>query len=146
MSYTFFLSGGTADQTQIARVRDEIDDVSSSAAQDGGTEGRDYFLSDERILRRLRDVAGEASNDVNRALLACASALETLSTNQAYVLKKKRTMGEDVDGPAVAATIMAHAKSLKARVALSEEKLAANLSTGAETAPGSRAVPVQGQW
>ena len=124
MAYSFKLSGGTADELQVARVRDEIDDVSASAAEDGGVVGTDYFLTDERILRRLADVENKASTDVNKSLLAAASALDTLATNQAYVLKKKQTLGEDIDGAAVSKEIRAHATTLRRRVAQSEVEAA----------------------
>lgn len=142
MAYSFLLTGGTEAQTQIARVRDEIDDVTSA---DPPIEGTDYFLSDERIARRLADVESEASTAVNRALLASASALRTLATNQAYVLKKKSTMGEDIDGTAVASSIMAHAKALENRVATSESAIASAAAEVSEIQP-SQAVRVRRTW
>lgn len=117
--YTFLLDGNQQ-QKQIAMIRDEIDDISVSSELGGGEEGVDYFLSDERILSRMGSV--EESLPGNPAqvairLFTAASLLDTLATNQAYVLKKQRTLEQDTDGPAVAASIRAHAKSLRERAA-----------------------------
>ncbi|MBW3636497.1 MAG: hypothetical protein KY445_08545 [Armatimonadetes bacterium] len=124
MAYTFLLSG-SEEPRRIALVRNEIDDVSASTAEDGGVAGTDYFLSDERIKAFLVTAGEEAwrdANDTEKRLLACAAILDTLATNQAYVLKKQRTMSDETDGPAVAASIRAHAKSCRDRAATSRKE------------------------
>ena len=118
MSYTFNLKSEDADDLSVSRIRNSIDDKSSSSADDGGKEGVDYFLSDTRILGFLLDARDEAPTDANATevrLWAAAAAESTLAKNQAFVLKKQTTMGEGDDGPAVAAAIEVHAKSLAAR-------------------------------
>jgi hypothetical protein len=115
MAYTFNLDG-SGDTLQIALVRDEIDDVSGV---EDGTEGTDYFLSDARITARLTSALEESpdAGELEVRLLAAASCLDTLATNQAYVLKKQRTLGQETDGAAVADAIRAHAASLRKRAA-----------------------------
>jgi mRNA-degrading endonuclease toxin of MazEF toxin-antitoxin module len=114
MAYTFVLDG-TDEQQRIAFVRDEIDDVTETGSP---VQGRDYFLSDERILARLASAKEEAPSDANETevrLMACAAILDTLATNQAYQLKVGRTLGEERDGKAVAEAIRAHATALRKR-------------------------------
>jgi hypothetical protein len=106
MPYTFDLES-SGDNLVISRVRNVIDDVTNVVSP---VEGTNYFLSDARILENIkaaRDVYSASWAVVYEAAALCQG---TLSTNQAYVLKKKSTMGEDVDGPAVAASIRADAK------------------------------------
>jgi hypothetical protein len=114
MAYTFNLNGN-AQEKNIAAVRDEIDDVTDVAQP---IKGKHYFLADERISSRITKAATELGADANAVeleLWAAASCLDTLATNQAYVLKKQRTAGKELDGPAVAKEIRAHAESLRKR-------------------------------
>jgi hypothetical protein len=145
MAYTFLLNGSGNDK-EIALIRDEIDDVSSSP--DGGIAGQDYFVSDERISARLANV--EAPTDANpgeKRLLTAASLLDTLATNQAYVQKKQRTLGQETDGPAVAAAIRAHATALRKRVdvAITDRREQATVA-GGDPIPFSQNVKVQRRW
>jgi hypothetical protein len=131
MSYSFDLSG-SGDAREIALIRDEIDDVSASAEENGGAEGADYFVSDERIRARLANIEAPAdAGATHKRLLAAASLLDTLATNQAYVWKKQRTLEQETDGTAVAAAIRAHATALRKRV---EASLAQSRADAAKTA------------
>ena len=126
MALTFDLDSSDDVTKQIARVRNYTDDT-GNGTEGGGVEGRDYFLSDERIRLFLEDVTDDeitATTEVNRAKLAAAAALLALSENQAYILKKGDTLGESFDGPAVAAELRAGANALRVQVRESEEKLA----------------------
>jgi hypothetical protein len=117
MSYSFNLLSGTPEQRQIALVRNETEDVSGSNAQDGGVIGTDYVFTDERILAFLESAREEAPQDANDAevrLFACGKVLDALATNQAFILKKQRTLHEETDGAAVAKEIRAHAASCRA--------------------------------
>lgn len=147
MSYSFNLSGSD-DTLQIALVRDEIDDISSSDELGGGSEGVNYFVTDERILARLTsagDELGASASLLEKRLSAAASILDTLATNQAYILKKQETLEQDTDGPAVAAAIRAHAKTLRERLAAARKDREA--SEGAVNrilaTPRSHSVPVR---
>lgn len=114
MAYTFILAG-TAAEKQIALIRNQIDDV---AASENPTAGTDYFLSDERIAAFVQDAVDEAptdANDAEKRLMAAAAAEGALAKNQAFVLKKARTLGREDDGPAVGAEIRAHSASLLKR-------------------------------
>lgn len=116
MSYTFNLASTDPDEISIARVRNAIDDISPVVG--GGEQGKDYFLSNERIKGFLLDARDEAPTDANETeirLWAAAAAEETLAKNQAFVLKKQTTLGESDDGPAVAKAIQDHAQTLAAR-------------------------------
>lgn len=138
MAYTFNLAG-TGNEKRIALVRDEIDDV---ANKESPVVGADYFVTDERIMARLTSAADEApagSVEVETRLMACASILETLATNQAYVIKVGRTLGEERDGAKVADAIRAHAKSCITRA---EKSRKARLDAAAEVAANA-ALPVE---
>lgn len=124
MSYSFNLNG-TGEALEIALIRDEIDDISYSESLNGGAIGVDYFVTDERILTRLASAADElptGSSATEIRLAVSASILDTLATNQAYVLKKQETLDQSMDGPAVAKAIRDHAKSLLSRLAAAREK------------------------
>lgn len=115
MAYTFNLDSVDPAERQVAAIRDEIDDV---AAAGPIKEGESYFLSDERIQARIAEVAAELGSDTNASetrLWVAASCLDTLATNQAYVLKKGRTLSEEFDGAAVGKEIRAHADTLRKR-------------------------------
>lgn len=140
MAYTFLLASPDVQLKAIALIRDEIDDVSGSAAENGGVMGVDYFLSDERIVSRLANIEAPAgSSDNEKQLLTAAGILDTLATNQAFILKKKKTLGDEVDGPAVAKSIREHAESLRRRAARARadrealEAVAAGTSTPARS-------------
>jgi len=148
MSYTFNLAG-SGDAKDIALIRDEIDDVSSSADEDGGTEGTDYFLTDERILARLSSATDEMpldATDQELRLVACASILDTLATNQAYVQKKQTTQDESTDGPAVADSIRAHAKSLRSRANLSLAERRNTAANDAAEPSRSHSARIKPRW
>lgn len=147
MPYSFDLSS-SGDTLQIALLRDEIDDISSSADLDGGSEGVNYFVTDERILARLTsagDELGSSASLLERRLSAAASILDTLATNQAYILKKQETLEQDTDGPAVAAAIRAHAKTLRDRLAKvrKEREESESAANRIFAMPRSQSVPVR---
>ena len=124
MSYSFNLNG-TGEALEIALIRDEIDDISNVATEGGGVEGANYFVTDERIMARLNGAADElpaGSGLLEIRLSACASILDTLATNQAYVLKKQETLDQSMDGPAVADSIRKHAAALRIRVTAARKK------------------------
>lgn len=110
--YTFNLAT-TGTTLAISRVRDEIDDVTAVAG--GGVEGKDHFLSDARIESRLAGAVLVVSGEWPVVWQAAATCLDTLATNQAFVLKVKTTMGEQVDGESVAKAIREHARALEKR-------------------------------
>lgn len=115
MAYTFDLESTDETLKQISLVRDLIDDVASVA---NPTEGADYFVSDARISARLFDAAMELPPDANALeirLLAASSIEGTLAKNQAFVLKKLKTLGAEYDGPAVSKEIREHAAELAQR-------------------------------
>lgn len=119
MSYSFLLESDDAQESQIAAVRDECDDVTTKA---NPQEGADYFLSDERIGRRLRDEARDYRTPQNLVRIVAASCLDTLATNQAFILKVGQTLGETRDGAKVADAIRRHAASLREAVEREEGK------------------------
>ncbi len=116
MSFSFLLGDAVLDTRQVARVRNHTGDTGDGTT-DGGTEGRDYFLSDERILGFLDDEAENAATEKLIAKLAAAAALDMLATNEAYVQKVQTTLGESTDGAATAKAIRDHANSLRRQVA-----------------------------
>jgi hypothetical protein len=115
MSFTFEPRSPDPDTLQVARVRNHSGDTGDGSPQ-GGQEGVDYFLSDERILLFLADEADAALENAQVARLAAADALDTLATNEAYVQKVQSTLGESTDGARGAAAIRAHATALRAAV------------------------------
>ena len=117
MGYTYELDSTDEQTRQIAEVRDEIDDITNA---ENPLEGENYFLTDERIKRRLVMSAkiGRASENVVK--LASAAALDTLATNQTYVLKVGSTLGESRDGAKVGDSIRKHAASLREEVRYDE--------------------------
>jgi hypothetical protein len=142
MAYTFELAG-VGPARQIAKVRDEIDDVTSVPG--GGVEGKDHFLSDARIAKRLADAQTELGTDANALeceLFAAGSALDTLATNQAYVLKKQMSAGKEIDGPSVAKEIRTHAETLRkrARKSLTDRRDAVEVAAGEASEPDGSGV------
>ncbi len=140
MPYSFILNSANAQVRQVALVRDLVDDVTLVTPPE---EGKHYFLSDERIKQRLSTEKRDGRTETHLAKMAAASVLDTLATNQAYVLKVGQTLGESRDGAAVAASIRAHAKSLRAEVAHEE---ALNIQSVAPERIISGSVSVEGFW
>ena len=126
MAYTYELDSTDEQTRQIAEVRDEIDDITNA---ENPLEGENYFLTDERIKRRLVASAKIGRSSENVVKLAAAAALDTLATNQTYILKVGSTLAETRDGAKVGDSIRKHAESLRAQVKADE--------TPTSTAPGT---------
>ena len=115
MSFSFAPSSGDATAAAIARVRNHLNDV-GDGTMGGGSEGINYFLSDERILVFLTGEADVVLGDADVSRMAAAAGLDALATNEAYVQKVQSTLGLETNGAKTSDAIRAHAAALRRQV------------------------------
>lgn len=115
MSFSLDTQAGSGPALALARVRNMLSDV-GNGTPGGGTEGVDYFLSDERIHLFLACETDASLSEADNARLAAAAALDALATNEAYVQKVQRLPGLETDGARTSQAIRGHAAALRQQV------------------------------
>ena len=115
MSFSFDPANTEPGAAAIARVRNHLNDV-GNGTPGGGTEGTDYFLSDQRIAVFLAGEADGSLSDADVSRMAAAAGLDALATNEAYVQKVQSTLGLETNGAKTSEAIRAHATALRGQV------------------------------
>ena len=115
MSFSFAPNSADPTTAAIARVRNHLNDVGDGSGG-GGTEGTNYFLSDERIAVFLAGEADVALAAADISRMAAAAGLDALATNEAYVQKVQSTLGLETNGAKTSEAIRAHATALRRQV------------------------------
>jgi hypothetical protein len=97
-------------------IDEELGLVTFSSPPASGTEieisAKFTLLTDQNIT----DILSRYQDSDNPVMLAAADCLDIIASSEALILKRIRNLDLDIDGPAVAESLRAHAKSLRESV------------------------------